>query len=351
MDSDPAAAASSSSEPASSASTEFPSKIPCPKVDGRFKSPYSELPPLGDLLRFMMREKDFSNIPNKKTLDETLPVVRPDLDAISKPPTGKGINATWIGHATVLVQFEGKTILTDPVFGVSAGPIEGLPPRRYRPAAMTIEELPCLDVVLISHNHYDHIHTGSVRKLATRFPAAKWYVPEGTSQLMRDCGVAAANLTELNWWEEATLDGMRFAFLPVQHWTKRTLFDTNKMLWGAWAAIGKENRFFFGGDTAYCPVFKQIGHEYGPFDFAAIPIGAYEPRWFMKNQHVNPEEAVLIHQDIKARYSLGIHWGTFKLTYEPYLEPKVKTHETMVTSGLDPETFFTLKHGESRFIQ
>jgi len=136
----------------------------------------------------------------------------------------------------------------------------------------------------------------------------------------------------------------------AQHWTKRGLNDDCKVLWGSWTVIGPKHRFFFAGDTGYCPVFKQIGETYGPFDASAIPIGAYEPRWFMTPQHVDPEEAVLIHKDIKSKLSVAIHWGTFALAHEHYLEPPKKLKNALKDQNLRDDEFITLSHGETKVI-
>ncbi|KAM7334103.1 hypothetical protein ACRRTK_007423 [Alexandromys fortis] len=214
------------------------------------------------------------------------------------------------------------------------------------PPPCTISELPPIDAVLISHNRYDHLHYGSVLALNERFGSGlRWFVPLGLLDWMQKWG--CEDVIELDWWEENFVPGhdkVTFVFTPSQHWCKRTL------LWGSWSVLGLWNRFFFAGDTGYCPGFKEIGKRFGPFDLAAIPIGAYEPRWFMKYQHVDPEDAVRIHIDIQTKRSVGIHWGTFALANEHYLEPPAKLKEALERYGLKTEDFFVLKHGESRYL-
>jgi len=204
--------------------------------------------------------------------------------------------------------------------------------------------------VVISHNHYDHLDADSVKSLNTRFgDKLRWYVPLGLAKWMKDEGVK--NVVELNWWESScnlSQSDVSFVFTPAQHWCKRTLRDDNQVLWGSWSIIGPKHRFFFTGDSGYCDAFKQIGNVYGPFDLAAIPIGAYEPRWFMKPQHVDPEEAVKIHNDIKSKSSVAIHWGTFALAHEYYLEPPKKLTDALKDFKLSEEVFITLNHGETR---
>lgn len=188
----------------------------------------------------------------------------------------------------------------------------------------------------------------TIKRLADAFPEAHWYIPLENSQYLPS-NVDRQKIHQLNWWESkedsnrvGTEDGFKFTCVPSQHWSKRGAFDTNKALWGGWIVEGKGGRFYFTGDTGYCPVFKAIGHRFKDISVSAIPVGAYEPRFFMKAQHVNREEAVMIHQEVKSRNSLGIHWGTWKLTDEFYLEPK-----ELPSSA---KNFFTLDHGSSKLV-
>ena len=246
-------------------------------------------------------------------MDETLPIVKPDFN-FSKDE----LSVTWIGHATVLVRIDGITVLTDPVFSDRASPYQFVGPLRYRRAAVTVDELPAIDAVVISHNHYDHLDSGSVESLNDRFGSdLQWFVPLGLKQWMTDMG--CVNVYESEWWQHSSLPNKpnyQFILTPAQHWSRRGLTDMNEVLWGSWTVQTPNKKFFFAGDTGYCPAFKQIGQKYGPFDVSAIPIGAYDPKWVMSSQHVDPEEAVQIHEDIKSKFSFGIHWGTFTLTNE-----------------------------------
>ena len=197
------------------------------------------------------------------------------------------IQVTWIGHATVLVQMEGLNILTDPVFSEYCGNIQRFGVKRYRPVPCTVDELPDIDAVCISHNHYDHLDHDTVCDLNKRFrDKVHWYVPLGLLKWMKNCG--CKNVVELEWWDEhshpkftenSKATPVKFAFTPAQHWCRRGLNDVNEVLWGSWSIIGPRHRFFFAADSGYCHIFKQIGKRYGPFDLAAIPIGAYEPRY------------------------------------------------------------------------
>ncbi|KAL4234212.1 hypothetical protein ACF0H5_005865 [Mactra antiquata] len=321
-------------------------------VNGRYKNPFDTFyeATAKDLFK-MIRSKDNSEIPwgNKKELDKTLPVISPpNIEKLNNPPEDK-VQLMWVGHASVLVQFDGISVLTDPIWGQRCGPLGVLGPKRYRNPPCNIEDLPNIDAVVISHNHYDHLDHESVVKLNRKFgEKLRWYVAQGQAAWMNACG--CKNVVELTWWQEHefTKDGKSFMFVstPAQHWCKRTATDTNKALWCSWVVKGPQQSFFFAGDTGYCFGFKQIGNKYGPFSLAAIPIGAYEPRWFMKPQHVNPEEAVMLHEELKAQKSVGIHWGTFRLTTEHYMEPKHKLAEILAEKGLHPDCFFTVKHGE-----
>ncbi|XP_062374481.1 N-acyl-phosphatidylethanolamine-hydrolyzing phospholipase D isoform X1 [Sardina pilchardus] len=324
---------------------------------GRFINPWPtwNFPSYVTLLRLFLMEKNHSNVPsNKEVLDKELPVLEPFFvrSPESVGSVGSGLRVTWLGHASVLVEMDGLVVLTDPMFSQRASPLSMLGPKRYRPPPCTVEQLPQVDAVLISHTHYDHLDVASVCALNRRFgPDLRWLVPLGLLDWMH--GTGCQNVIQLDWWEENCVPGhdeVTFVCTPAQHWCKRTPLDDNRTLWGSWTVLGPSSRFFFAGDTGYCSSFQEIGHRYGPFDLAAIPIGAYLPRAIMRSQHVDPEEAVKIHIDVQAKHSLAIHWGTFALAYEYYLEPPVKLREAMEQQGRDPEEFFTLNHGESRLL-
>ncbi|XP_045166352.2 N-acyl-phosphatidylethanolamine-hydrolyzing phospholipase D-like [Mercenaria mercenaria] len=321
----------------------------------RYKNPFDtfEERTLSDVYKFRQSE-DNSNVPwkNKQELDSTLPVVTPDFEKLSNPPKD-AVQMMWVGHASVLVQLDGLTILTDPIWGNRCGPLGIFGPKRYRQPPCKIEDIPNVDAVVISHNHYDHLDHESVVRLNRKFgDKLRWYVAVGQADWMRQNG--CQNVVELTWWQEHTLtkDGKSYMFAatPSQHWCMRTLRDKNKALWCSWVVKGPDHSFYFAGDTGYCCAFKQIGNKYGPFSLSAIPIGAYEPRWFMRPQHINPEEAVEVHQELRSEKSVGIHWGTFVLTTEHYMEPKQKLGDILKQKGLDAGCFFTVKHGEVRTV-
>ncbi|XP_060069149.1 N-acyl-phosphatidylethanolamine-hydrolyzing phospholipase D-like [Ylistrum balloti] len=326
------------------------------KWNGRYKCPWTtwEYPNgLSFVLNNILpneRWADVSEIPSSTDLDITLPVCTPDIEQLKNPPSS-GVQATWIGHATVLVQLDGINVLTDPVFSDSTGPVL-FGYKRFRMPACTIEQLPSIDAVVISHNHFDHLDANSVGKLNERFgEKIVWYVPKGIGKWMKDTG--CRNIVELTWWEQhghhADLqEEIQFVLTPAQHWSGRAIIDTNESLWGSWVIKGPRHSFFFAGDTGYCDIFKQIGKKYGPFDLSAIPIGAYYPRHFMEPQHINPKEAVDIHLDVKSKNSVGIHWGTFKLTKEYYLEPRDQLKIEAKKAQLLENAFITVNHGITR---
>ncbi|XP_059790094.1 N-acyl-phosphatidylethanolamine-hydrolyzing phospholipase D isoform X1 [Balaenoptera ricei] len=325
--------------------------------DGRFVNPWPtwKNPSIPNVLRWLMMEKDHSSVPcSKEELDKELPVLKPYFidDPEEAGVREAGLRVTWLGHATVMVEMDELILLTDPIFSARASPSQRVGPKRFRRPPCTVGELPRVDAVLISHNHYDHLDHSSVVALNERFGnELRWFVPLGLLDWMQKCG--CENVIELDWWEENCVPGhdrVTFVLTPSQHWCKRTLTDDNRVLWGSWSVLGPWNRFFFAGDTGYCSAFEEIGKRFGPFDLAAIPIGAYEPRWFMKYQHVDPEEAVKIHIDVQTKRSVAIHWGTFALANEHYLEPPVKLSEALERYGLKAEDFFVLKHGESRYL-
>lgn len=281
-----------------------------------------------------------TNLPKSKSeLEKALPVVKPNFQSVDLPSA----KVTWLGHASVLLQVEKFAVLTDPVFSDRAGPFGLVGPKRFRPCPITVDSLPTISAIVISHNHYDHLDQSTISKLASKFPMAKWYVPMGNSHLLSN--VDPLNIIELNWWQKAPLQEFEMICVPAMHWSKRGLFDTNKGLWAGWIVKGRGGSFYFAGDTGYCSVFEAIGERFGPLSISAIPIGAYEPRIIMKNQHVNRQDAIQIHKDTKSNHSLGIHWGTFVLTDEFYLEPKdLDTNELKAP-------FETVNHGESLVIK
>jgi len=259
---------------------------------------------------------------------------------------------TWIGHATALVQIGNVRVLTDPHFSERAFPVQWAGPKRYQPPGIALADLPHVDVVLISHNHYDHLDEGSVRALNAQAGGAPLFVvPLGLEPWFEAIGIK--NVRALDWWDEIEVAGAKIVLTPVQHWSRRTLTDTNQSLWGGYVVEAKSQaiarRVFFAGDTGYSPKhFRDIGAKFGPIDLALIPIGAYEPRWFMQPQHVNPEESVQIHRDLRARLSVAIHWGTFQLTDEPLDAAVADLAAARTKLGVRDDEFIVVRHGASK---
>jgi N-acyl-phosphatidylethanolamine-hydrolysing phospholipase D len=271
-------------------------------------------------------------------------VLEPDRDYLAS--NDRETTVTWIGHATLLVQIGGVNILTDPHLSERASPVSFAGPKRVTPPALGVSELPRIDLVVLSHNHYDHLDDRTVKALAASPGGSPLFlVPLGLKEWFKRRGIE--NVREMDWWETETVEGLVVHFVPVQHWSARSPFDRNETLWGAWVVEGPGFRFFFCGDAGYSAHFREIARRFGSFDLAALPIGAYEPRWFMKSAHMNPEETVTVHQEINSRLTIGIQWGTFNLTDEPLDEPPKKLAEALASRGVDPGRFLTLRHGET----
>jgi len=321
--------------------------------DGSFRNPWPDSEPRGwtDVLKWMRERRGRPRVPTPSR----------GSFAVSPPaisyPRGEDTDftATWIGHSTVLLQFGGINVLTDPVFSQRAFPVQWLGPRRVMDPALSIDALPPLDVVLLSHSHYDHLDKPAVRRIARAHPRAQWIVPLGLAGYVRAWG--AREIVELDWWQQTTIDGLAVSATPARHFSARRLGDRNKSLWCGFALERHGHRAYFAGDTAYHPEFAEIGARCGPFDFAMIPIGAYDPRWFMHVVHVDPEEAVQIYQDLASPHvgaplplMLGIHWGTFRLTDEPMDEPPTRTRARWREVGLDESRLWIARFGETRRV-
>jgi L-ascorbate metabolism protein UlaG (beta-lactamase superfamily) len=271
-------------------------------------------------------------------------VLEPDVAFLKA--NGRETTITWIGHATLLIQAGGVNILTDPHLSERASPVSFAGPKRVVPPAVSFDELPRIDIVLISHNHYDHLDEGTVKRLASSSGGSpRFFVPLGIKDWFRSRGID--DVREMDWWETEEVLGLSLHFVPTQHWSARSPFDRNETLWGAWVVESPGFRFFFCGDGGSSAHFREIARKFGSFDLAAIPIGAYEPRWFMKTAHLNPAEAVKVHQELQSRFSIAIQWGTFVLSDEPLDEPPVRLAEALAEAGLDPGRFVALRHGET----
>ncbi len=295
----------------------------------------------------------------------SLPKARP---AMVSPRAGEGeLRITWVGHATALIQLPGLNILTDPVWSDRSSPVGFAGPHRFVPAVPDLGALPPIDAVLLSHDHYDHLDRPTVHALRDRYgDQLTWYTPLGYREWFARHGVR--EVIERDWWESADLPGGQYqaVSVPARHWTRRRPGGTNSRLWCGWAIVssdpealpgkredddgdgGAQFRVYFAGDSGYCSAFEEIGSRFGPFDASLIPIGAYEPRWFMGAAHMNPEEAVEVYKDVGARGAfVGMHWGTWRLTFEDPLEPPVRARRAWNAAGLPEGGLHLPRHGQT----
>ncbi len=255
------------------------------------------------------------------------------------------IAATFIGHSTFLVQVGGICVLTDPIWSQRCSPVSFAGPRRARRPGQSLDALPGVDLLLVTHNHYDHMDLPTLRRVRRR-----WAPPTATglanARHLAKAGIR--DVVELDWWQSTELAGARITYVPAQHFSSRTLRDRNRSLWGGFVVEAGGAVLYFTGDSGYCPHFAEIGRRFPRIDLALLPIGAYEPRWFMRQQHVNPEEAVRAHLDLGARRSLGMHFGTFQLTDEAIDAPVRALHEARARAGVAEHAFDVLGFGETR---
>ena len=327
-------------------------------VKGRFICPWSlkiktKNNPLAVLKWILSRKQNVLKFPvglvKAPTINDLLAKVQIDNSTISQT---NNMHLTWLGHSSCFFQSGGLFFLTDPVFSMRASPFQFIGPKRIQSAIFDLSQLAKLDVVLLSHTHYDHLDYDTALRIRSEIGnKVKWIVPLGVKKLLNSWGIT--NCVELSWWEkhrivipERNVD-VEIVFTPTKHWTSRSLFDRNKCLWGSYVVASPQGRMFFGGDTAYCSVFKQIGELYGPFDVSALSIGAYKPRWFMKHVHCDPAEAVQIHKDLQSKQSVAIHWGTFPLADEDDLEPSLELARHRHIEKVLPIEFFTMGLGET----
>jgi L-ascorbate metabolism protein UlaG (beta-lactamase superfamily) len=257
---------------------------------------------------------------------------------------GAAAAVTFIGHSTFLIQTAAGNILTDPIYSQRAGPFNLAGPRRVRPPAVRFEDLPPIAIVLLSHNHYDHCDLRTLRRLARRFDPML-ITPLGNGALARRAGMR--RIEELDWWQPAHSSPVPVVATPARHFSARGLFDRNRALWSGFVLRAGPRQIYFAGDSAYAPFFREIPRRLGTIDLALIPIGAYEPRWFMQSVHMNPAEAVTAHLDTGARASVGMHYGTFQLTTEGIDEPLRALDEARDAQGVAREEFRTLDFGGS----
>lgn len=273
---------------------------------------------------------------------------RPPEDPAFDPPPGAvrpgSVAITFINHASFLIRLPGAVLLTDPIFSQRCSPVAWAGPSRIRPPGIALADLPRPDVVLLSHNHYDHMDLPSLRELQSRF-APRFVTTLGNARALARQGI---NATELDWWQDAAHGPLRITATPARHFSARTPFDRNRTLWAGFMIRSPEGRILFAGDSGFGPHWGGISVRLGAPDVALLPIGAYEPRWFMRAAHMNPAEAVQAHLDLGARRSVGMHFGTFQLTDEPIGAPLEALGEALREAGVAPGSFVTQGFGETR---
>ncbi len=318
---------------------------------GGFRNPWPSAEPHG-LREFLRWMRTYDRRPDP-TRRGGLPTAEPSPSQPRAPASV--LTLTWVGHSTFLIQIGALNVLTDPMWSEFSSPVRVVGPRRTMAPGMALSELPPIDLVVQSHDHYDHLDLPTVRALAARFPDAEWLVPLGLSRWLARRGVR--RVRELDWWDEGIVDGVRVGAVPAQHFSGRGP-KRNHALWCGWTFRATEagRAVYFVGDTGYFPGFGEIAERRGPFDAVLMPIGAYDPRWFMRPAHLDPEEAVRAYSEVAGRQPgrpldlVAMHWGTFKLTEEPLLEPPERLRAAWERAALPERLLHVLRHGETRRI-
>jgi N-acyl-phosphatidylethanolamine-hydrolysing phospholipase D len=297
-------------------------------------------PPLSVRIPFIL-----SRILSTTFAPRTVDLPRVDNDGRALRDGSGEPTITWIGHATLLVQLDGVNLLTDPHWSERASPVTFGGPKRVMPPGLAFEDLPPIHLVVISHDHYDHLDAATVRRLAeTHGP--RFLVPLGLKAWFADLGIH--DVDELDWWDTREVRGLTLTLVPAQHFSGRSLWRQNRTLWAGWAIAGPSRRLYFAGDTGYYDVFKEVGARLGPFDLAAIPIGAYLPPAMMRHNHTTPEEALRLFTDVRGERFVAVHWGTFDLAEEPLDEPPKRLLAEARRLGLGDDRVWVLAHGETR---
>ncbi len=303
-------------------------------------------PGLGDVLRLLFRE---GTTPWPRWVDNPHPLRLPE-----GLPAGR-VAATFVNHASFLLQSRGLNLLFDPIFSPRASPVSWAGPKRVKAPSPSFEQLPDIGLVLVTHNHYDHMDLPSLARLRRRFDPL-FVTGRGNAATLAKAGLT--KVLELEWWQEAGAaalgragGGARVTYTPARHFSARGLRDRGWALWGGFHLELEGLRVFFAGDTAYGPHFAEISSRLGAPDLALLPIGAYAPRWFFRAFHCDPEDAARAHLDLRARLSLAMHFGTFKLTKEAYDQPVRELGEALSKKGIPPSGFRVLEHGQTVLVE
>lgn len=258
---------------------------------------------------------------------------------------------TWINHSTFWISAYGKNILTDPIWNLRCSPFKNLGPKRFHPPLPPIGQMPKIDMIIISHNHYDHLDLQTIKMFYKINPNIQWILPRGVKKWFCSAfpETRKEQIKEMDWWETANISGLQLTAVPAQHFSGRGLFDRNKSLWmGCVCKFSEGKQFYFAGDTGYNSFhFKEIGKKFCKMDLSLIPIGAYSPRGFMKAVHVNPQEAVLIHKEVGSKLSIGGHWKTFRLSSEALERPPYDLYCALQNSKISCSEFRVLNPGQT----
>lgn len=323
------------------------------RPEGGFRNPWPSAGMHGfmDFLKWTLVER--RRLPRRPDPDPAV-FLRADPAYLTPRSDPEQFTISWIGHTSFLIQIAGLNVLTDPIWSERASPVQFAGPRRWVPPAIEFDRLPPIDVVLVSHDHYDHLDSTTVSRIASRYPAAVWNAPLGVGAFLKQHG--ARDINERDWWEQSSVGSLKLTCVPAQHFSGRTLGRRNRTLWAGWTLRSRNHSVFFAGDTALHPEFATIAERCGPFDLAILPIGAYEPRWFMGTVHMDPEDCVKAMSQLVSRQSgrrlimAAAHWGTFKLTDEPMDEPPARMRVFWQAARLDAKDLWIMRHGETRSI-
>jgi L-ascorbate metabolism protein UlaG (beta-lactamase superfamily) len=284
--------------------------------EGQFQNPVSTTVWGEQAGTFRLIKRFLTTNNDEREPAEQLPIKPITKEILSQKPKN-GLRVFWLGHSSVLVEIDGYRVLTDPVFSDRVTPIQPLGPKRFHPNPIAIDDMPDIDAVVISHDHYDHLDQKSIELLAKN--KVKFFVPLGVGAHLESWDVPAEQIVELDLWQEVRIDKLLLTATPSRHFSGRGVWDRDKTLWVTWSIAGPQHRVFFGGDTGMFPGFAEIGKKLGPFDITLMPIGAYDLDW--PYIHLFPEEAVQAHIDLRGKLLLPIHWGTFNLAFHPWREP------------------------------
>lgn len=296
---------------------------------------------VGDLLRF-----GFGSLFKSEKWPDSVSVERRQ---VSQERVYDGISVTFLTHASFLIQVAGVNILTDPIYSNRASPVQWAGPKRVHAPGVRFKDLPPIDVILISHDHSDHLDAATLERFANAGGKQPLVLAGlGNSELLKSLGLT--NTQDMDWQESVKFEELEFVFSECKHRSGRGIVDQMTTLWGAYVIKTPAGNLYFAGDTGYSPHFKETGNRYGPFVLSMLPIGAYEPRWFMKDVHTNPLEAVQAHLDLRSEFSLGMHFGTFQLTYESIGQPLRDLEVALTELEVDPAKFQAIKPGDSLAI-